>query len=114
MDSLRWSGGALLLFLLAVSAFVVQVSGAKVRVSIPDELDDVVDDEEDEAWREWGMKKAPPASADEFDPRKYDLSQMDVEELQREMLERHSGPTFGFVKLRIGGPPRRTPVSRRV
>lgn len=66
---------------------------------IPDELDDVFDDEEDEAWKEWGRKSAPPA---EFDPPPADFSGMDTSEIQAEMLKRHTGPAFGFVKLRLG------------
>ncbi|KVH87457.1 hypothetical protein Ccrd_025306 [Cynara cardunculus var. scolymus] len=30
------------------------LGGQNARIYIPDELDDVVDDEEDEAWKEWG------------------------------------------------------------
>lgn len=104
---LRWCSAAVLLVFLVASVSLVKVTEAKMRVSIPDELDDVVDDEEDEAWKEWGKKKSPPMT--EFNPPNYDFSQMTMEEIQNEMLKRHSGPTFGFVKLRLGGL-RRTPV----
>ncbi|KAL6901844.1 hypothetical protein ACP4OV_004720 [Aristida adscensionis] len=70
--------------------------GAK-RVSIPDDLRDVVDDEEDEEWRHWGAGR--PAVDDGPPP---DLSRMDPAAVQAELLRRHTGPSFGFVKLRPG------------
>ncbi|XP_057981459.1 uncharacterized protein LOC131166865 [Malania oleifera] len=78
--------------------------GGKRTIHIPDDLDDVIDDEEDDAWKEWGKKSAPPP---EFDPPPADFSGMDVSEIQDEMMKRHTGPSFGFVKLRLGV--RRTP-----
>ncbi|KAK4418613.1 hypothetical protein Salat_2274100 [Sesamum alatum] len=76
---------------------------AKPKVHIPDELDDVVDDEEDEDWREWGKPKKQP----EFDPPPTDFTKMGLQEMQDEMMKRQTGPVFGFVKLRPGTP--RTP-----
>lgn len=76
------------------------------RVHITDELDDVVDDEEDDDWREWGKPKNQP----EFDPPPTDFTKMSLEEMQDEVLKRQQGPVFGFVKLRPGIP--RTPVMR--
>ncbi|XP_059651382.1 uncharacterized protein LOC132298988 [Cornus florida] len=77
----------------------------KRRIHITDELDDVVDDEEDEAWKEWGKKSTP--SDTKFDPPPTDFSKMDTKEIQAEMMKRQFGPVFGFAKLRLGV--RRTP-----
>ncbi|XP_052192877.1 uncharacterized protein LOC127801632 [Diospyros lotus] len=76
----------------------------KRRVHITDDLDDVVDDEEDEAWREWGKKSTPPSK---FDPPPLDFSDKEMPQLQAEMLKRQFGPVFGFIKLRLDLP--RTP-----
>lgn len=76
---------------------------SKRRIHIDDDLDDVVDDEEDEAWREWGKKKQP-----EFDPPPTDFNGMGLQEMQEELMKRQLGPVFGFVKLVPGT--RRTPV----
>ncbi|XP_031129324.1 uncharacterized protein LOC116031034 [Ipomoea triloba] len=78
--------------------------GAQRRIHISDDLDDVVDDEEDEAWREWGKKKT---TRPEFDPPPKDFSDMDPSQMQAEMMKRQFGPVFGFAKLRLGT--RRTP-----
>lgn len=79
--------------------FVRVTHAAKRTVHIPDELDDVVDDEEDDAWKQWGKKSTPPQ---ESGIRPSDLSEMSVTEIQAEMMKRQSGPTMGFVKLRLG------------
>ncbi|KAL6981978.1 hypothetical protein U1Q18_023596 [Sarracenia purpurea var. burkii] len=79
--------------------------GGKRRIHITDDLDDVVDDEEDEGWREWGKKSSP--SKAEFDPPTMDFSNMELQEVQAETLKHQFGPVFGFVKLRLGV--RRTP-----
>ncbi|XP_020261430.1 uncharacterized protein LOC109837547 isoform X1 [Asparagus officinalis] len=89
---------SMLLFVLLFLGFIDVSLGKKRAVSIPDDLDDVVDDEEDEAWREWGRKKAKEEEG--FKPP--DLSKMNPMEIQAEMLKRHVGPAFGFVKLRLG------------
>ncbi|XXG84995.1 hypothetical protein AAC387_Pa11g0177 [Persea americana] len=70
----------------------------KKKVHVPDELDDVVDGEEDESWKEWGQRRPDPK---EFDPPP-DPAEMHPSEFQAEMLKRHTGPSFGFVKLRLG------------
>ncbi|XP_075519015.1 uncharacterized protein LOC142552954 [Primulina tabacum] len=75
---------------------------SKRRIHVDDNLDDVVDDEEDEAWREWGKKKQP-----EFDPPPTDFTGMGLQEMQEELMKRQLGPVFGFVKLVPGT--RRTP-----
>ncbi|XP_018835166.1 uncharacterized protein LOC109002047 [Juglans regia] len=79
--------------------FVRVTDAAKRTVHIPDELDDVVDDEEDDAWKQWGKKSTP---TQESGIRPSDLSEMSVTEIQAEMMKRQSGPTMGFVKLRLG------------
>ncbi|KAK9279347.1 hypothetical protein L1049_013026 [Liquidambar formosana] len=91
----------LLTLIVAENAAILRFAeGGKARIHITDDLDDVVDDEEDDAWKEWG-KKTKPSSA-EFDPPPEDLSKMDLTEIQAEMMKRHFGPAFGFVKLRLG------------
>nr|AAN87732.1 Unknown protein [Oryza sativa Japonica Group]ABF93988.1 expressed protein [Oryza sativa Japonica Group] len=75
----------------------VETAVAAKRVSIPDDLRDVVDDEEDDDWRHWGAA-APPRD----DGQPPDLAGMDPAALQAELLRRHAGPSFGFVKLRLG------------
>ncbi|GAV81739.1 Mesd domain-containing protein [Cephalotus follicularis] len=84
--------------------FVRTAAAGKRRIEIPDDLDDVIDDEEDDAWKEWGKKSTPSLG---FDPPPSDLANMDVSHIQAEMMKRHSGPVFGFVKLILGVP--RTP-----
>ncbi|KAD4982693.1 hypothetical protein R6Q59_002318 [Mikania micrantha] len=97
----------LLLVLLILIVFEVSgvFGGKSSRYRIPDELDDVVDDEEDDAWKEWGKKRKATDKA--FDPPPSDFSEMDLGQMQDEMMKRHYGPSFGFVKLRLGV--RRTP-----
>ncbi|XP_060204965.1 uncharacterized protein LOC132632862 [Lycium barbarum] len=79
-------------------------NGLQRRIQVTDDLDDVVDNEEDEAWKEWGKKKSKNS---DFDPPKMDFSKMSPSEIQAEMMKGQSGPVFGFVKLRLGTP--RTP-----
>ena len=71
------------------------------KVHIPDDLDDVVDNEEDEEWKAWGKPKQKPPPP--FDPPP-DLSNLDASKIQEEMLKRHMGTAMGFVKLRLGVP----------
>ncbi|CAH1416375.1 unnamed protein product [Lactuca virosa] len=95
----------LILVILIVSGSTGVLGGKNARIHIPDELDDVVDDEEDEAWKEWGRKKK--VAEEPFDPPPTDFSEMDLAKMQDEMMKRQHGPSFGFVKLRFGV--RRTP-----
>lgn len=81
-----------LLLLIAAGIYII-ADASQRKIHIPDELDDVVDDEEDDGWREWGKAKKQP----EFDPPKMGLHGGGI-----------TGPVFGFVKLRPGTP--RTPV----
>ncbi|KAJ8506120.1 hypothetical protein OPV22_007006 [Ensete ventricosum] len=87
------------LLLLLLALLVASSEGGKKRVSIPDELDDVVDDEEDEEWKRWGQKTTKPDL-----PPLLDFSRMNPLEIQAEMMKRHTGPSLGFVKLRSGVP----------
>lgn len=98
----------LVLLLLATETGIIYrvAHGAQRRIQISDDLDDVVDDEEDDVWREWGRKKSAES---DFDPPPMDFSTMNPSEIQSEMMKRQSGPVFGFAKLRLGT--RRTPVS---
>ncbi|XP_043715471.1 uncharacterized protein LOC122663872 [Telopea speciosissima] len=89
-----------LLFVAKDGGIVRVAEGGKRRVSIPDELEDVIDDEEDDAWRQWGQKSSPSQDS-EFDPPP-DFSKMDPSQIQAEMMKQQSGPSFGFVKLRLG------------
>jgi hypothetical protein len=85
---------------LAAAVFLCAAAGAALgakRVSIPDDLRDVVDDEEDDDWRHWGAVAGP---RDDRPPP--DLSRMDPAAVQAELLRAHTGPSFGFVKLRPG------------
>ncbi|KAL6130954.1 PREDICTED: uncharacterized protein LOC101313939 [Fragaria vesca subsp. vesca] len=77
--------------------YVRLAEGGKGRVHITDELDDVVDDEEDDTWKEWGKKPTP-----QFDLPPEKLEKMELSEIQAETLKRHSGPILGFIKLRLG------------
>ncbi|CAH1417865.1 unnamed protein product [Lactuca virosa] len=77
----------------------VSVGGTKKRVHISDDLDDVEDNEEDEAWIEWGQKKK--MTVEEFDPPPENFSDMDFSQMQNEVLKRQVGQAYGFVKLRL-------------
>nr|KYP64219.1 hypothetical protein KK1_018810 [Cajanus cajan] len=90
----------LLLFLLFASAIPHFALAGKRKVHITDDLDDVFDDEEDDAWKEWGKKPAPSFAPSDF-------TKLDPSQIQEEMKKRHVGPLIGFVKLRFGA--RRTP-----
>ncbi|KAL9264371.1 hypothetical protein AKJ16_DCAP10996 [Drosera capensis] len=89
-----------LLLLLAVPSISGQVRGSH---HIPDDLDDVIDDEEDESWIKWGAKKQQPQmEPDTISPE--ELENMDVKEIGVEMARRNVGigSAVGFVKLRFG------------
>ncbi|CAL5363493.1 unnamed protein product [Camellia sinensis] len=83
----------------SISISVRVAEGGKRRIHITNDLNNVVDDEEDEAWKQWSKKSPPPRA--EFDPSPMDFSSMDLPEIQNEMLKRQLGPVFGFVKLRL-------------
>ncbi|KAF6165370.1 hypothetical protein GIB67_018814 [Kingdonia uniflora] len=70
--------------------------GGKKKVHITDELDDVIDNEEDDNWKQWEKNSKP--SEDDFD----DLSNMDPLQVQSEMMKHHQGSSFGFAKLQFG------------
>eukprot|EP00262_Sarcandra_glabra_P010012 TRINITY_DN2486_c0_g1_i1.p1 TRINITY_DN2486_c0_g1~~TRINITY_DN2486_c0_g1_i1.p1 ORF type:complete len:212 (-),score=59.43 TRINITY_DN2486_c0_g1_i1:231-866(-) len=88
----------ILIFIFVENGGIFRVAEGKKRVHVTDELDDVIDDEEDDAWKEWGKK----SSAKEFDPPPTDFSGMQPLEIQAELMKRQLGPSFGFVKLRLG------------
>ncbi|EFJ10320.1 hypothetical protein SELMODRAFT_427257 [Selaginella moellendorffii] len=85
--------------LVAMIQLLVIAAVAK-KVRIPDHLDDVVDDEEDEEWKMWGKKAV---SKPVFDPPP-DFTGMTPDQIQAEMMKRHIGPAMGFVKLRLDVP----------
>ncbi|KAL0008344.1 hypothetical protein SO802_009846 [Lithocarpus litseifolius] len=81
-----------------------EAAGAgKRRIQVTNDLDDIVDNEEDEAWKEWGKK--PTSSGDESDLRPSDLWKMSDADIQAEMMNPHSGSSIGLVKLRFRSPP---------
>lgn len=84
---------------LLLCAGVETALGAK-RTAIPDDLRDVVDDEEDEEWRHWGAAARP--ARDLPPPPPEELSRMDPAAVQAELLRHLTGPSLGFVKLRPG------------
>lgn len=87
----------LCLALLLITSRCGNQSVAK-KVHIPDDLDDVVDNEEDEQWQAWGKPK--PKSPPPFDPPP-DMTDMPPEQIQEEMTKRTFGPSIAFVKLRL-------------
>ncbi|KAB1214350.1 hypothetical protein CJ030_MR5G000849 [Morella rubra] len=91
--------GSLSLLISSDPVFVRVADASKRKVHITDDLDDVVDDEEDEAWKQWGKKSTP---SPESDLQPSDLSKMSMSEIQAEMMKRQAGPAMGFVKLRLG------------
>jgi hypothetical protein len=61
-----------------IPQFVRVVEASNRRVHITDDLDDVVDDEEDDAWKQWGKKSTPSPG---LDLRPSDLSAMSALEI---------------------------------
>ncbi|CAI9288378.1 unnamed protein product [Lactuca saligna] len=88
-----------LVLLIVLGNSGVGVSGTEKRVHISDDLDDVEENEEDEAWIEWGQKKK--MTVEEFDPPPENFSDMDFSQMQNEVLKRQVGQAYGFVKLRL-------------
>ncbi|KDP28609.1 hypothetical protein JCGZ_14380 [Jatropha curcas] len=74
--------------------------GGKRKIHITDDLDGVIDDEEDEAWKQWGQPST--RSSDESDLPPSELDKMDVWQIQEFMKKQQYGQVFGFVKLRLG------------
>ncbi|KAI7733648.1 hypothetical protein M8C21_028591 [Ambrosia artemisiifolia] len=96
----------LIFLLLLIVAGNTAVCGTKKRVHIPDDLDDVEDNEEDEAWIQWGQNKKKMTN-DEFDPPPDNFSDLDITQMQEEIMKRQVGQSYGFIKLRLTD--RRTP-----
>ncbi|KAK9749420.1 hypothetical protein RND81_02G124400 [Saponaria officinalis] len=88
-----------LLLLLLFFFFTLQFTNA-AKIHIPDDLDDVVDDEEDDDWKNWGKKTPTPLPEPDFDPS--DLDHLDPAQIQARFSKFQTGPVFGFVKLRLG------------
>ncbi|CAM0871435.1 unnamed protein product [Alopecurus aequalis] len=86
---------ALAVVLLCLSGGAIETALGAKRFAIPDDLRDVVDDEEDEDWRHWGAPALPTRPPP-------DLSRMDPAALRAELLRGQTGPSLGFVKLRLG------------
>ncbi|XP_078173677.1 LDL receptor wingless signaling/trafficking chaperone [Carex rostrata] len=88
-----------LVVLFFISILVASEGYKRKRVAIPDDLDDVVDDEDDEAWEQWGLKKSGSRPDKNLPPP--DFSKMDPSKIQ-ELMKQHTGPSYGFVKLKFG------------
>ena len=75
----------------------------KPKIHLPNNLDDIVDNEEDEDWKQWGKPKEIPIP--------FDLSsgKMNLDAMQMYTQAKLKGPATGFVKLRPD--PERTMVS---
>ncbi|KAJ4777268.1 LDLR chaperone MESD [Rhynchospora pubera] len=89
-----------LLVLFFFASILVATEAYKKRLTIPDDLDDVADDEEDEEWKQWGSKDSGSGPDKNLPPP--DFANMDPSRIQEELMKRHSGPSYGFVKLRFG------------
>eukprot|EP00897_Mesotaenium_endlicherianum_P000323 jgi/Mesen1/10291/ME000079S09706 len=89
MRTVLFLTGALVLSLLYA---IPLVSGGltKPRLHIPNDLDDVIDDEEDENWQAWGKDKQAPSL--ERKGGGLDSSKVNT-------ASRAKGSAFGFVKL---------------
>lgn len=83
--------GVSLLLLIAVLAPMPRGAAAKPRPRITDDLSDVVDDEEDEAFAAWGRPKERHVE-DELDP----SGDIDIAKL---MKKQASGPQLTFARL---------------
>ncbi|GMH00505.1 hypothetical protein Nepgr_002344 [Nepenthes gracilis] len=91
---------ALALLLTQTTAQFIRFADAgQRRIHVPDELADVIDDEEDDDWKNWGKKLTPSPN---LDLHPSDLEKMEVSQIQAEMMKRHAGPVFGFVKFKLG------------
>jgi len=89
--------GILLVSLIFVSHIAQEVNALKRRAkSIPDDLSDVVDDEEDEEWKNWGKKKEPVEDKEDIG---FEIGNgpIDVSKL---MNKQASGPQLAFARLR--------------
>ncbi|KAF3332252.1 Chaperone for wingless signaling and trafficking of LDL receptor [Carex littledalei] len=86
----------LLVLLFFISILVASEGYKRKRVTIPD---DVVDDEDDDAWEQWGLKKSGSGPDKNLPPPNF--SKMDPSKIQ-ELMKQHTGPSYGFVKLRFG------------
>eukprot|EP00270_Netrium_digitus_P009452 TRINITY_DN286_c0_g1_i6.p1 TRINITY_DN286_c0_g1~~TRINITY_DN286_c0_g1_i6.p1 ORF type:complete len:295 (-),score=62.89 TRINITY_DN286_c0_g1_i6:191-1075(-) len=82
-----------LIMLLSTVFGVSSVLSKKYKV--PDKLDDVVDDEEDGEWKQWGQRKFPEVPKSVRKDGKMDLSVLD--EYDSAVFK---GPAFAFCKLR--------------
>ena len=99
MSRWLWICGVSVCLLLVAPKVVAQ----KPKIHLPDNLDDIVDNEEDEDWKKWGKSKEIPLP--------FDLSsgKMDLDAMQTYTQAKMKGPASGFIKLRPD--PERTEVS---
>uniref|UniRef100_A0A7S0N8F7 Mesoderm development candidate 2 n=1 Tax=Pyramimonas obovata TaxID=1411642 RepID=A0A7S0N8F7_9CHLO len=89
--------GAMLALVLLISLTAEPVSGLKKRISIPDDLSDVVDDEEDEEWQDWGRRKKKEPEVEQEAPFEIGNGPIDVKKL---MNQQAKGPQLTFARLR--------------
>eukprot|EP00899_Mesostigma_viride_P023793 jgi/Mesvir1/4599/Mv15826-RA.1 len=95
---------AIICMLCIAGVFLQPAFALKKKVHIPNDLSDVIDDEEDDEWKNWGKKKGKPKKAEAppadepFDPNNFDVSSI--------MNKRDKGPWMGFAKLKATDPPR--------
>ncbi|GAB2232167.1 hypothetical protein Droror1_Dr00011194 [Drosera rotundifolia] len=95
------------LFTLILLLAAPSISGqGRRRHHIPDDLDDIIDDEEDESWINWGgaNKQQPPQMPEPADISPEEFEKMDAAQIAAEMARRNVGigSAVGFVKLRFG------------
>jgi hypothetical protein len=89
-EMMKWHSGPAFV-ISPIPQFVRVAEASNQRFHITDNLDDIVDDEEDDAWKQWGKKSMPSS---ELNLRPSGLSAMFAPEIQAEMMKRHSRPAF--------------------
>lgn len=83
-----------LLSAVLLGAWAAARAGASLtrpRLKVPTDLSDVEDDEEDDAWREWGQPKVPKDV--------YKDGRVDFGAVQKMAAYRMKGPAWGFIRL---------------
>lgn len=88
-----------LLLLLAVLAPMPRRAVGAPRVHIPDDLDDVADDEEDDAFAAWGRSKPREAEPGGGGPQAMDVDEGGNIDVAKLMKKQASGPQLTFARL---------------
>eukprot|EP00271_Cylindrocystis_brebissonii_P015857 TRINITY_DN38903_c0_g1_i1.p1 TRINITY_DN38903_c0_g1~~TRINITY_DN38903_c0_g1_i1.p1 ORF type:complete len:242 (+),score=37.44 TRINITY_DN38903_c0_g1_i1:212-937(+) len=89
-------GFGLLSFLL-FSSLLIECSAQKPRVRIPNNLDDVVDSEEDEDWKEWGKVPEPKLPKGAYHE---GSKTMNMGLMQEFTAAKMKSEVYGWIKLR--------------